>query len=92
MTTIHRLGRSVAVALVALLLTVGAVFAYGIAFQPKPASPTINQPAFGPDETTGTNNQVGIDETTGTNNQVGIDEKDGPNNQAGIDETNGQNN
>ncbi len=49
MSRIHRLGRSVAVAGVALLLVVGATFARGVVFQPSSTSTTI-APAVGPDD------------------------------------------
>ena len=49
MTRINRLGRSLAVAIVALLLIVGVAFARGIALQSTPAGTTI-EPAAGADE------------------------------------------
>ena len=50
MTMTYRLGRSLAVAIVALLLIVGAAFASGATFQPTAVSTTIGEPETTIDE------------------------------------------
>ena len=50
MTRIHQIGRSAAVAIVALLLIAGAAFAHGMTFEPTAARPTVDQPVSGADD------------------------------------------